>query len=281
MSKKILYIEDNKLNLRLVRRILTREGYTVVEAEDGLSGIQVALAEKPDLILMDINLPGLDGHEATTKLKSVPDLANTPIVALTANVMPGDRERALISGCDGYIPKPIEQASFVSQVRAFLSGERETIDENRANYYLREYCDKLVNRLQAKIEELTRLNTELERRVEERTRELQATQAQLVAMEKEQAVIELAGAVAHELRQPQTVITGLIGLILSDTYDQTQLRRDLQTIIEQVKEMSRLIDAMGELTSYQTKSYGSGIRIVDLERSTQRDNQPASNETVS
>ncbi len=277
MNEKILYIEDNGVNRRLVRRILEREGYVVIEAADGLSGVQAALTEHPDLILMDINLPGLDGYEAATRLKSEPALADTPIVALTANVTPGDRERSLVSGCDGYIPKPIDPANFVLQVRAFLRGERESIDESLANYYLREYRDKLVNRLQAKIEELTRLNAELEQRVEERTRELEETQARLVRVEKEQAIIELAGAVAHELRQPQTVIAGLVGLILSDNYDQSQLQHDLQTIVEQVKEMSQLIDAMTELASYETKTYPGDIRIVDLEKSAQQSDQPRHN----
>ena len=267
MKKKILYIEDDELNRKLVYYILEQEGYTVIHAPDGLSGIQVAMAEKPDLILMDINLPGLDGHETATKIKSVTALAHTPIIALTANTMPGERERSIVSGCDGYITKPIQRASFVSQIRAFLEGERETIDEARANYYLREYRDKLVNRLQAKVEELTRLNADLEQRVENRTSELQTAQTQLVAMERKQAIIELASATAHELRQPQTVINGLIGLILADGYDQTQLRSDLRTIAEQVRTMSNLIDQMGQLASYKVKTYGNNIRIVDLEGS--------------
>jgi len=270
-NEKILYIEDNEVNRKLVRRILEREGYTVIEAVDGLSGVRTALSEKPDLILMDINLPGLDGHEAATRLKSEPTLADTPIVALTANVTPGDHERSLVSGCDGYIPKPINPMTFASQIRPFLQGERESLDEGLANYYLREYRDKLVNRLQAKIEELTRLNAELEQQVEERTRELRAAQAQLVRMEQKKALIQLAEAVAHELRQPQTVITGLIGLITSDGYDQSQLQTDLQAIVEQVRKMSRLIDSLTQLRSYQTKDYGGNIRIVDLEKSARKD----------
>jgi CheY-like chemotaxis protein len=268
MSVNILHIEDDELQRKLVRRILEQQGYKVIQAADGMAGIEAALAEKPDLILMNINLPKLDGYAATTRLKSESSLANTPIVALTANTLPGDRERTLVSGCDGYIPKPIKHTIFVTQVQSFLNGKRETIDEYEANYFLREYRDKLVRSLQEKIEELTRLNIDLERRVEERTRELRKTQDQLVRIEKEQAIVELIGAIGHELRQPQTVITGLIGLIMSEGYNQDQMERDLRTIVEQVKEMSRLIDSLSNLRVYRTKTYSNGIRILDLDEAT-------------
>ena len=99
---KILYIEDNFENRILVKRVLEVEGYIVLEAGDGPSGIKMAEQEAPALILMDINLPEIDGYEVTAKLREIQSLAQVPIVALTANVLKGDRERSLDAGCDGY-----------------------------------------------------------------------------------------------------------------------------------------------------------------------------------
>src|SRR5215207_4318180 len=109
MSMKILYVEDNERNMRLVRKFLEHDGYTVLEAVNGLTGLEVAARERPDLILMDINLPDIHGLEATSRLKSSPDLAHIPVIALTANAMHGDKERCLTAGCNGYIAKPINR----------------------------------------------------------------------------------------------------------------------------------------------------------------------------
>ncbi len=123
MGAKILYIEDNPDNRLLVRRILMVEDYEVVEAEDGPSGIEAALNERPDLILMDMNLPEMDGYELTRRLRELPELAGTPIIAMTANVMHGDREKSLEAGCDGYIPKPIDVDALPRQIEQFLRGK--------------------------------------------------------------------------------------------------------------------------------------------------------------
>src|SRR5260221_789454 len=104
---RILYVEDNFQNKRLVKKILNSKGYVVLEAEDGLQGIAIAARERPDLILMDINIPGIDGMEATSRLKSSPDLAHIPIIALTANAMRGDREKIMAAGCGDYMQKHI------------------------------------------------------------------------------------------------------------------------------------------------------------------------------
>ncbi len=118
---KILYIEDNEQNMRLVRKILVHAGYDVIEAEDGLTGLDAAAREVPDLILMDVNLPDIDGLEATARLKRTPHLARIPVIALTANAMVGDREKALEAGCDGYLPKPISRADLLNVVSQYLT----------------------------------------------------------------------------------------------------------------------------------------------------------------
>ena len=118
---RILYIEDNAGNRLLVKRVLEAEGYTLLEAADGKTGLQVALAERPDLILMDINLPEIDGYAMTGKIKATPGLGQIKIIALTANVMKGDKEKTLAAGCDGYLQKPIDVDLLPDQIARFLS----------------------------------------------------------------------------------------------------------------------------------------------------------------
>ena len=124
-GERILYIEDNFENRTLVKRILEAESFVVLEADDGPSGMRVAEQEAPALILMDINLPEIDGYEVTAKLRQIPSLAHVPIVALTANVLKGDRERSLAAGCDGYIQKPVDVDLLPAQIAAFLRAGRK------------------------------------------------------------------------------------------------------------------------------------------------------------
>ena len=119
---RILYIEDNPGNRMLVRRILQAEGFSIFEAEDGISGLKMAqqMTKEIDLILLDINLPEVDGYELAKQFRNTPGLQNTPILAVTANVMHGDRERTLEAGCDGYIQKPIDVDLLSEQIRTAL-----------------------------------------------------------------------------------------------------------------------------------------------------------------
>ena len=116
----ILYVEDNSDNRKLVRRVLEAEGYLVTEAKDGQQAMERLLSERVDLALMDINMPEVDGYTLTARIKSMPQFAHLPIVAVTANVMRGDRERSLQAGCDGYIQKPIDIDTLSQQIERFL-----------------------------------------------------------------------------------------------------------------------------------------------------------------
>ena len=121
---RILYIEDNHENRLLVRRILEAEGYSIIEATDGPTGLEAAVQMEPDLILLDINLPEIDGYDLARRFRNTPGLQHVPILAITANVMKGDRERTLNSGCDGYIQKPIDVDRLPQQVRMALQKSR-------------------------------------------------------------------------------------------------------------------------------------------------------------
>ena len=117
----ILYVEDNIDNRTLVRRILLSEDYKLIEATNAAEALQVLENTKPDLILMDINMPDMDGYTLTAKIKAKPGFAKVPILALTANVMRGDKERTLEAGCDGYIQKPLDIDQLLKEVERFLA----------------------------------------------------------------------------------------------------------------------------------------------------------------
>ncbi len=117
---KILYVEDNDDNIYMLQRRLTRAGYAVLIARDGAQGVAVAIAEQPDLILMDMGLPVLDGWEATRRIKAEPATSGIPVVALTANAMTGDREKALAAGCDDFDTKPVDMTRLLGKIQALL-----------------------------------------------------------------------------------------------------------------------------------------------------------------
>jgi two-component system, cell cycle response regulator DivK len=120
MSARILYIEDNEANMYLVNYILNARGHEVLQAWDGMQGVELATNELPDLILLDIQLPGMDGYETARRIRAKPGLVEVPIVALTSYAMAGDKEKALAAGCDGYIEKPINPDTFLSQIESFI-----------------------------------------------------------------------------------------------------------------------------------------------------------------
>jgi len=118
--KRILIVEDNETNMYLIRFILRKSGYEVIEAGTGEEGVELAIKEKPDLVIMDIQLPGIDGLEATQRIRNSEVNEELPIVVLTSYAMVGDKEKALKAGCTGYIEKPINPETFMAEIEKYL-----------------------------------------------------------------------------------------------------------------------------------------------------------------
>jgi signal transduction histidine kinase len=225
----ILYVEDDPSGARLVQRVLEAEGFDVHIVTDGMAALEAARQLRPDLILMDINISGLDGYEVTTRLRALKELKDIPIVAVTAATLRGDRERALIAGCDGYIPKPIDVDRFPQQVRAFLSGLRERIESPQEKVdYLVEYSRRLVERLEEKIRELEKAHAELQRLDKMKT-----------------DFIILAG---HELRTPLTAIYGYAQILLAmpeipgDPMEEGTPRNLLEQVVRATRRLTQVVD---------------------------------------
>jgi two-component system, cell cycle response regulator DivK len=127
MPRKILIVEDNEDNRELAVKVLRNKGFETVTAVDGEEAIEKAVSEKPDLILLDISLPKLDGYEVAKRLKSMEEFKEIPIVAFTAHAMKGDREKVIIGGFEGYISKPINIREFPDQVKLYIRGKRESV----------------------------------------------------------------------------------------------------------------------------------------------------------
>ena len=160
-TQKILCIEDNAMNWRLVQRLLSQAGFEPHWADDGLKGYELAVQLKPALILLDINLPGLSGFEVATKLRQNPAMDGVLIVALTAKTMRSDRETALVTGCDGFISKPIDPFLFVGQVESYLGGHRDRLEQGREGVALRQFTHQVVEHLEAQLREAQEGNRKL------------------------------------------------------------------------------------------------------------------------
>lgn len=186
---RILYIEDDESSRVLVRRVLGKFGHTIDEARDGLEGVALAREGAPDLVLVDLDIPTLDGFEVTLRLRSEGALARVPIVAITAG---GDRERSLAIGCDGFIRKPIDVKSFPQTIGAYLDGAKENSGELRETLF-REQTLSIVRHLEERLAELSRANARL--------RDLSSART------------EFYRNVSHELATPMTPIVGYIKLL--------------------------------------------------------------------
>lgn len=236
---RVLYIEDDVGSQRLVQRVLENNNYEVLVAGEGMAGLDLAQEHTPDLVLMDINLPGLNGREITTRLRGLPNFENVPIVALTANTSPGHRERALAAGCDGFLTKPINVISFSQEVGAFIEGHRERLGQEERLTHLEQHAQEIVARLEMKIKELEEANRRL--------RELDRAKSDFMAL------------VSHELRTPLTLLEGYTHLLHEKANEPASpLPTDFVQLVNGLHTgVSRIADVIGEVINVSRITSGT------------------------
>lgn len=227
----ILHIEDDPANRLLVRKLLVPAGFLVVDAVDGLDGIHKACTEHPDLILVDIAIPGLDGYEVTLRLRAEPALRATPIIAITAE---GNRDTSLAVGCDGYLQKPIDARSFVATIDGYLGGHREQTTPDRTRKHLRQQSQRIVTHLEHKIAELEAANIRL--------------------LEMDRLRREFYRNVTHELSTPMTPIVGYLKLLRDEELGALAPAQNkaLRAMDDCVQRLRGIIDNLLDVTGLET-----------------------------
>jgi len=246
---RILHIEDDPGNRLLVRKLLQAAGHTVTDAVDGLQGVQLACAERPDLVLVDLNLPGLDGYEVTLRLRGEPSLRGVPIVAITAE---GDRDTSLAVGCDGFLQKPIDAREFAGIVEGYLKGRRELSSPDLMGERLRAQSHRIVAHLEEKVAELSRANESL---------------LELDRMRK-----EFYRNISHELATPMTPIVGYLKLLVDEELGgmNTSQLKALRAMDDCVRRLRSLIDNLLDVSGLETGSMRFLHREYDFLDTTRR-----------
>ena len=239
---KVLHIEDDPANRLLVRKLLGPAGYQVIDAVDGLDGIRKAFAERPDLILVDIAIPGLDGYEVTLRLRAEAELKDVPIVAITAE---GNRSTSLAVGCDGFLQKPIDARTFVATIRGYLKGQKEQADDS-AGEQLRLQSQRIVSHLEEKLAQLSDANARL--------------------LDLDRARKEFYRNISHELATPMTPIVGYIRLLVDGELGPVNpaQQKALHAIDECAARLRGLIDNLLDVTALETGRLRFMFKDYDL-----------------
>jgi signal transduction histidine kinase len=240
---RVLHIEDDPTNRLLVRKLLAPAGFEVIDAVDGLEGIRKALSERPDIVLVDIAIPGLDGYEVTLRLRAEPTLRGLPIVAITAE---GNRDASLAVGCDGYLVKPIDARSFAETVRKYLEGHRERPSPDDTGEHLRAQTQRIVSHLEQKVAELLAANRRL--------------------LELDHAKKEFYRNISHELATPMTPIVGYLKLLVDGELGElaTPQAKALRAMDDCVQRLRRVIDSLLDVTALETGKMRFAYRDYDL-----------------
>ena len=230
---RVLHIEDDPRNRLLVRKLLTAEGIEVIDAADGLEGVRLAISQRPDLILVDLNIPGLDGYEVTLRLRSEASLNGVPIVAITAE---GDKETSFAVGCDGFVQKPIDARQFARQVRQFLGGHRERMNSSAdaTGERLRVQSRRIVGHLEEKVAELSAAN--------ERLRDMDRLRT------------EFYRNISHELATPLTPIVGYLRMMMDEELGDISnpQRKALRAMDDCVRRLRGILDNLIDVTGLET-----------------------------
>lgn len=239
----ILHIEDDPANRLLVRKLLTMAGFEVIDATDGLEGIRLARQKRPDLVLVDIAIPGLDGYEVTLRLRAEPNLRDVPIVAITAE---GNRDASLAVGCNGFLQKPIDARSFARNIRSYLKGQRDLSPRDRTDRHLRAQSQRIVGHLEEKIAELSAANQRL--------------------LELDQARKEFYRNISHELATPMTPIVGYLKLLIDGELGALEppQRKALSAMEDCVHRLRALIENLLDVTGLETGSLRFAREPYDL-----------------
>lgn len=241
---RILHIEDDPKNRLLVRKLLNAAGHEVLEAEGGLEGIRIAAEERPDLVLVDLYIPDLDGYEVTLRLRSMKALEGVPIVAVTAE---GDREISLAVGADGFIAKPIDATRFARLIERFLRGHKER-GTSRASQQLRIASQRIVERLERKVVELSEANERLEEMMRLRR--------------------EFLRNLSHELATPMTPIVGYLKLLLDEELGPLTAvqKKSLLAVAGSTDRLRNLIDTLLDVSSFESGRMHFYARDYDFGR---------------
>ena len=230
---RVLHIEDDPRNRLLVRKLLTAEGIEVIDAADGLEGVRLAITQRPDLVLVDLNIPGLDGYEVTLRLRSEASLNGVPIIAITAE---GDKETSFAVGCDGFLQKPIDARQFARQVRQFLGGHRERLNSSAdaTGERLRIQSRRIVGHLEEKVAELSAAN--------ERLRDMDRLRT------------EFYRNISHELATPLTPIVGYLRMMMDEELGDVSnsQRKALRAMDDCVRRLRGILDNLIDVTGLET-----------------------------
>ena len=240
---RILHIEDDAANRALVRKLLKSAGHEVLEAEDGVAGVRLACAAHPDLVLVDLNIPGLDGYEVTLRLRAEPSLAGVPIVAITAE---GDRDTSLAVGCDGFVQKPIDARRFAALLGRYLGAAPEARAADPTADRLRQQGQRIVSHLEAKIAELSSAHDRL--------------------LDLDRAKNAFYRTMSHELATPMTPIVGYLDMLAREQLGPLAPAQRTALVATQacVRRLRALLDDLLDVTALEGGTLALEARAYDL-----------------